>query len=646
VASGPLHGSTGLAEVGLGSNLSEESGLEYLRTPSPGEILVKTAIVGAGQGCYAVLDLLEQGQLQFLDLEILAVVDVNPSAPAMQFAKQKGWSTSNSIDEALSVPGLELVIELTGLDSVLGQIHRLVPPGVRVMDHVAARVFWDLEEVAGSLRRELKEKTELQTRLAHDRARLQHILDAIPDMVVVLDADRRITHSNQRFELLTAKSQDMVHGKPIREAFTGTHAEDWSEEFADTFEEVMRTGRPVIVTRARRTRAGTEGHFQISADPIFDEDLEITRVVVTSREITEQVMLKRETEESARRFQQIVDTVHGVITIKDLEGRYQLVNPGAERITGILREKMIGRTAAELFPKATADVIDKNDRETLADGGRHAVEDVITLGGKERHLFSERFPLTDYKGEVVGICCISRDMTRRRQLQRQLISSERLAAVGQLSAGVAHELNNPLSGILAFGEDLLLEAGRDDPRRKDYEIIVNETMRCRRIVRDLLEFSRQKPPERHRVQLNDVISRVLVMVERQVSFHNIKFRLDFQEQLPDLQGDSIRIQQAILNLVINARDSMNGQGEIHIRTRAADADPTVEVSVSDRGCGIPDDQLAEIFEPFVSSKGDQGYGLGLPSVRAIVEQYDGRVEVESKVGVGSTFRILLPVTID
>jgi PAS domain S-box-containing protein len=607
---------------------------------------VKTAIVGAGQGCYAVLDLLEQGQLQFLHLEILAVVDINPSAPAMEFAKQKGWSTPTRIDEALALPDLELVIELTGLDSVLDQIHRLVPPGVRVMDHVAARVFWDLEEVAGSLRRELKEKTELQARLARDRKRLQHILDAIPDIVVVIDANRNITHSNQRFELLTAKSQDMVHGKPIREAFSGAHGEDWSEEFAGTFEEVMRTGRPVIVTRARRTRAGAEGHFQFSADPIFDEDLEVMRVVVTSREITEQVMLKRETEESARRFQQIVDTVHGVITIKDVQGRYQLVNPRAERIAGIPREQMIGKTATELFPEAVAAVIDKNDQATLAKGAHHAVEESMTIGGKERRLYSERFPLTDYKGEVIGICCITRDMTRRRQLQRQLVSSERLAAVGQLSAGVAHELNNPLSGILAFGEDLLLEAGDDDPRRKDYEIIVNETMRCRRIVRDLLEFSRQKPPERHRVQLNDVVSRVLVMVERQVSFHNIKFHRDDRERLPDVQGDPLRIQQAILNLVINARDSMDGHGEIHIRTRALNADRTVEVSVTDRGCGIPDERLAEIFEPFVSSKGDQGYGLGLPSVRAIVEQHDGRVEVESEVGIGSTFRILLPVMID
>lgn len=597
---------------------------------------MKTAIIGAGQGCCAVLELFEQGQLQFLNLEILAVIDIDPSAPGIQFAKRKGWPVLASVEEALSLPGLQLVIELTGLDDVLDQIYRLVPPGVRVMDHVDARVFWDLEEVASSLRAELKEKTELQ-------ARLQHILDAIPDMVVVLDAGKRVSRVNQRFELVTGKSPEMIHGRPVDEIFTGTEDQDWSEEFGGSFEKVMTTGRPVSFTRSRRTGRGAEGHFQISANPIFDEDLEITRVVVTSREVTEQVRLKRETEEAVRRFQQIVDAVHGLITIKDLQGRYQLVNPRTEQIVGIPREEMIGRTAADLFPASVAELIAKHDRETLAKGRRHAVEEVLIVGGKERHLLSERFPLTDYKGDPIGICCVSRDMTRRRQLQRQLVSSERLAAVGQLSAGVAHELNNPLSGILTFAEDLLLESDPDDPRRKDYEIIINETMRCRRIVRDLLEFSRQKSPERQRVQMNEIVSRVRVMVERQASFHNIRFRVDPAGDLPEVQGDPVSLQQAVLNLVINARDAMGGRGEIAIRTRAAVAEPAVEVSVTDRGCGIPADRLAAIFEPFVSSKGDQGYGLGLPTVRSIVEQHDGTVDVESEVGEGSTFRILLPL---
>jgi two-component system NtrC family sensor kinase len=147
------------------------------------------------------------------------------------------------------------------------------------------------------------------------------------------------------------------------------------------------------------------------------------------------------------------------------------------------------------------------------------------------------------------------------------------------------------------------------------------------LPKDLLEFSREQPRGQQRVQINDVVSRILIIVERQASFHNIEFRVDLDEGLPEVQGDPSRIQQAVLNIVINARDSMEGRGEIAIRTRTADAEPAVEVAVSDQGCGIPEERIAEIFEPFVSTKGDQGYGLGLPTVRAVVEQHDGRVDV-------------------
>jgi PAS domain S-box-containing protein len=365
-------------------------------------------------------------------------------------------------------------------------------------------------------------------------------------------------------------------------------------------------------------------------------------MVQTATDITEQVLQKRETEESARRFQQIVKAVRGIVAIKDLQGRYQLINPRGEKAYGIDREDMIGRTASELFPKRIAEVIEANDQLALAEGENHVAEEILTLGGKERVLVSERFPLTDYKGGITGLCLVGRDLSRRRQLQTELIQTERLAAIGKLAAGVAHELNNPLSGILAFSQDLLLEAEPDDSNREDYEIIVNETLRCRRIVRDLLEFSRQKPPERQRVQLNFVVSQVLPMVERQASFHNIRFVLELEDELPDVYVDPHQIQQVLLNLVINARDAMDACGTITISGRAVDSGSSVEMSVTDTGCGIPEERLNDIFEPFYSTKGSKGHGLGLAAVQNVVEQHDGKIEVHSEVDAGTTFRFTLP----
>jgi len=583
---------------------------------------MKTAVIGAGSGCRAVLDLFDQGKLQFLNLEILAVVDVNPEAPGIRFARERGWTTLDSVEEALALPGLGLVIELTGSDKVLDGIHRHVPPGVRVMDHVMARVFWDLGDMAESALGELQEKIALQARIDRDRALLQDVLDAVPDVVLVLDHQMRIVRVNDGFERITGKLRDEVRGLSVREVFARSDGEDWSDVLAELFEEVTTFGRPVT---------------------LFDKDLKITKVVETAREITEQVALKRETEESARRFQQIIDAVHGIITIKDLAGRYQVVNPWTLEVVGLSREAMIGKTALDLFPRETADLIHKLDLEALEKGSHHVSEETLEVGGKKRFFVSERLPLLDYKGEIVAVCCVSQDLTRRRHLQRELVRTEQLAAVGRLAAGVAHELNNPLSGILTFAEDLSTEADHADPRREDYEIIVNETLRCRRIVQDLLEFSRQKSLDRRWIQVNEVLARVVVMVERQVSFQNIQFKLELGRGLPEIHADPHKIQQAVLNLVINARDAMKHRGAITIRS-APGGENELRISVADAGCGIPEDRIDEIFEPFFSSKGKEGHGLGLAAVRTIVEQHEGRVEVESRTGVGSVFHVILPVS--
>jgi two-component system NtrC family sensor kinase len=250
--------------------------------------------------------------------------------------------------------------------------------------------------------------------------------------------------------------------------------------------------------------------------------------------------------------------------------------------------------------------------------------------------------LTDYKGQVVGICCVSQDQTRRRQLQQHLIQSEQLAAVGKLAAGVAHEINNPLSGILAFAEDLLVHAEEDDPAREDYEVIVNETLRCRRIVKNLLEFSRQRGPRRRRTEVRDLVARVLPLVERQASFHDIVFEVDLPKGLPALEVDPQQIQQVLLNLIINARDAMDARGRITIEAEAATGSQQIVLSVTDTGCGIAEDQLPRIFEPFYSTKGKQGHGLGLTAVSTVVERHGGSIDVVSEVGVGTTFRVMLP----
>jgi len=606
---------------------------------------MKAIFVGGGTGCRDVLELFIQGQLAILDLEILAVVDIDPDAPGMVFARERGWATMTDLEKALALPGLELIIELTGSEDVLDKIFFNMPPGVRVMDHVMARVFWDLEKLTQTIRQQLREKTVLETRIDKDREELQEILDNLPDSVMVIDKDRKILRVNRRFEEVSGKQREKVEGLACKEACIFADCGNTCDGFPGPFQTVLHTTKP---TR-RQDQDGTvvfeeeENYYQMTVKPILDKRGQVSRVVRTSREVTQQVKLKQETEEWASHFHQLVEAVHGIITIKDLEGRYTLVNPRVLEISGLQENELVGRTARELFEPEAADIIERNDQLALESGGYHATEERVMVGGEERIFFSERFPLTDYRGNVVAIGCFSRDDTVARQLQQDLVQTERLAAVGKLAAGVAHELNNPLTGILTFAEDLLLEADGENPVRQDYEVIVNETMRCRSIVRNLLDFSRQKTPERRLTDINTVIRRSLSIIERQADFHNVGFNLELSEDLPDVLIDPRQLQQAILNLVINGSDAMDASGAITIRSFLQDEGRQVAVAVSDTGCGIPEELMDDLFQPFFSTKGDQGNGLGLATVLGVMDQHHGRVDVESRVGEGSTFTMTLPL---
>ena len=603
---------------------------------------MRTLFIGGGPGCCEVLQLVEQGRLSFLGIEVAGVVDRDPEAPALAFARKRGWPTAAHLKEGLALPDLELVIELTGSDEVLERAQKHVPPGVRVIDHVMARVFWDLEKVAGDLRGELRARSDLQLKLTRDRQQLQDVLDAVPDMIVELDRDMKVIRVNQRFERMTGKYRDRIRGKRITAVFGEDDADNWAAEFQTLFDEVQTHGRPATLPSRKWLKSGRRAHFQITANPIFDEDLDIVRVVVSAREVTEEVRLKRETEDAARRFRQIVDAVHGLIAIKDLQGRYVMVNPFMARVLELAPEDMIGKTARDVFPAEVIDEIEALDKKTLEENARQVSEEVVTLDGVDRIFVCERLPLTDYRGTVTGLCTVRQDRTRRRRMAQEMVQTERLAAIGKLSAGVAHEINNPLSGILTFAQDLLLESDEDDPLRDDYQLIVNETLRCRRIVRELLEFSRQRSPQRRAVELWDLVATMVHMLGRQATFHNIEFDVDLPEGLPPLFVDPQQVQQVLLNLFTNACDAMDGVGTVHIRADEADGGRAVAIAVADTGCGIPEADLKYVFEPFHSTKGEQGHGLGLTAVQSVVDRHGGRIDVESEVGKGTTFFVTLP----
>ena len=216
----------------------------------------------------------------------------------------------------------------------------------------------------------------------------------------------------------------------------------------------------------------------------------------------------------------------------------------------------------------------------------------------------------------------------------------KLAAIGKLAAGVAHEINNPLTGVLAYAEDLLDEITDNEQHRADLKVIIRETLRCRDIVRNLLDFARQENPHLEKLHLNDIAKQTLALVERLPQFKDISIVRNLRENIPPILGDPHQLQQVILNFMLNASEAMNGKGQISISTKYDRRRGMCLVSVEDNGPGIPENLKNKIFEPFFSTKGTNGLGLAVSW--GIIERHRGLVRVDSSKNGGAVFKILLP----
>jgi two-component system NtrC family sensor kinase len=235
---------------------------------------------------------------------------------------------------------------------------------------------------------------------------------------------------------------------------------------------------------------------------------------------------------------------------------------------------------------------------------------------------------------------------RTQELQRvqdQLIRAGKMAALGELAAGVAHEINNPLTGVLTFSSLMLKKADESHPWRKDLENVVQQTTRCRNIVKGLLDFARQRKPDKKEWDIHLLIDNTLTLLAEQVRFQNIKIDKQFKAGIPMLFVDGDQIQQVFMNILLNAADAMAGNGgNLSIKTDLKDG--LAEISFTDTGCGISKEHLSKLFDPFFTTKETgKGTGLGLAISYGIVQSHGGDIEVESQVGKGSTFRIKLPI---
>ncbi len=248
---------------------------------------------------------------------------------------------------------------------------------------------------------------------------------------------------------------------------------------------------------------------------------------------------------------------------------------------------------------------------------------------------------------------VERRTQELRSAQAETMRGEKLASVGLLASGVAHELNNPLTGILTFSHLVRQKMPDKSTDAEDMDLVIRETKRCAAIIKRLLDFAREKLPEKKFTDLNQVIDDTVRIVEQPAHLRDIEITVHLDRTLPPIWIDADQIKQVIMNMLVNAQHAVEEKGSITVSTRrsldprapAGEPKPMVEISIVDTGCGIPETNLRRIFDPFFTSKDvGKGTGLGLSVSHGIVEAHGGLIEVESKVGEGSTFRVLLPLT--
>lgn len=730
-----------------------------------------TVIVGGGRGCEAVLRMVEAGDLGQFHMRIIGVADIRTNAIGLQYARQIGVPRiTHDYRELLALPGVDLVIELTGSDRVRDQIEEIRPRHVRLIDHFGARLFWQLHQAQQA---NARQRQEMQEKIEAEQARIKQIFDSIPDSIVVIDRNMRIVQANASFLRSANRDLESVLGDQCYLAAEEIRGDCEVEQDNCPFSAVMTDCRPRTVVRRFEHEDGSVRYASIVAAPLFDTAGEAIGMLEMTRDISHRIRLEEEIRATEIRFEKFMRMAPLASWIKDQQGRYLRANPALCRLFCKTAQEIIGKTDDEIMPRRSAQVLHRGDRRILIGQRQLTYDAQVRINGKRKHLSIIKYPildsqgavaalggvyqdvsdkkeaerelsrtrnylqrildnspliivttdldglivsfnrgaeeilgyaakevegkraadlykdpgvrallihmleekgvvrdyesefvckqgklipvsitlarLTDAHGNSIGTVGIGRDISQRKALLNQIVQSERLAAVGRLAAGVAHEINNPLAtidSIAGYLEDL--GATRASSLEKELATgltkIQAQVRRCRAITSHLLGFSRKGEVGTDVADVNHAALEVLPFLEKEAHLAGITIHRSLQPGLPAAKINTGQLEEVLINLITNAIHALQDieRGQIWISSKN-DNGKKVVIRVRDNGPGIQDEVRNRIFDPFVTTKPlGEGTGLGLSICYGIVKRCGGEIRVESALGEGATFDLVLP----
>jgi signal transduction histidine kinase/CheY-like chemotaxis protein len=471
-------------------------------------------------------------------------------------------------------------------------------------------------------------------------AGFQAVFDSSGEALIVVDRKGLIQQANVRARELLRLKDSSTSRAGLLDFFTTPSTVDFSEftEQADTSstlatrDAMLATGFPIRIT-LRSALPGSQSVLLCLEDGSL-----VQRAERKARQMEAEIL-------------SVLDAVEVAIVLFDSTGRLRFSNA---RFAQYFSLDILQLRKLEGFEELES-LVAKRFRDpemfsapwrSFAEGDGIPRHDELEMTRPSKRVL-ERFsrPVLDREGRRIGWLELYKDVTGEREIQSKLLQTEKMAALGQLVSGIAHELNNPLTTIMGYGQ-LLLGHGLTPPQLSKARKVFQEAERARRIVKNLLYFARENKPERTRVNLNEIVERTLALRSYELRVENIVIECDLAPNLPETMADPHQLQQVVLNLLANAEQALledRGQGHVWIRTHRIGGN-RISLEVSDDGPGIPTEVGSRIFDPFFTTKpSDVGTGLGLSIVYGIVHQHGGEVTFENQAGSGARFVVELPL---
>ena len=493
--------------------------------------------------------------------------------------------------------------------------------------------------------------------------RVDRLLDGIAERLTeTLNVDRlAVFLADERGGLRLAKSRDTSYGGALDLSFLDPRRPDLAEGylFFDTF-------RPYGFSAAAqatleqlslhyylpmRVKARTLGYLGLGktrgGDYLSSQDVDLLRTIAGYLSIAlENARLYESLEDKAFEYQalkdfseNIIESSDGGVVACDLDGRVESWNHGMERLYGLNRSEVLGKKLEEVFP---AELLAELPRPSEPRGSAGLYKFRLRAAhGTELIVNLSAVPLVGKDKQVLGRLLILNDLSERVSLEDQLVQAEKLSSIGLLAAGVAHEVNTPLAVISSQAQMLMKQMPLEDSRTRILEKVIKQAFRASEIVNNLLKFSRVSGREFVDLDLNKVIRETLSLAEPMLRSSKISVNVQLASSLPSTSGNQGKLQQVFMNLILNARDAMPRGGELTVATECENS--TVHVEFSDTGVGISPEDLKKIFDPFFTTKStSRGTGLGLAVTYGIIHEHAGKIQVESQIGHGTSFRLEFP----